>query len=150
MHANTIETLLAKHIHAYAPATPAEELLVFRITQKTWLLHRLETWERVIADSRIAKVRKKHPSAAAPACLALSLLEANETEETRFHHRTADERKHHESALDSLEAKLSASQQRREARSLHAARRDWPTIRVQSTMRDRGASAHAPTRPAAT
>ena len=108
------EALLNRHIHAYAPATPAEELLVFRIAQKAWLLRRLETWERVIADSRVAKVRQRHPSAAAPACLALGLLEAGETEETRFHQRTASLRKEHEAAQDRLESKLSAAQQRRE------------------------------------
>ncbi|MCC7342481.1 MAG: hypothetical protein IT170_15475, partial [Bryobacterales bacterium] len=59
------ERLLSNHIHAYAPATPAEELLVFRITQKAWLLRRVETWERVIADSRVTKVREQHPNAAA-------------------------------------------------------------------------------------
>ena len=108
------EALHARHIHVYAPATPAEEMLVFRIAQKAWLLRRLETWERVITDSRIAKVRQQHPSAAAPACLALGLLEAGETEETRFHQRTASLRKEHEAAQDRLESKLSAAQQRRE------------------------------------
>ena len=110
------EALLARHLHAHAPATPAEELLVFRIAQKAWLLRRLETWERVIADSRIAKVRQQHANAAAPACIALGLLEARETEETRFHQRAAALRKEHEAAQDRLESKLSAAQQRREAR----------------------------------
>ena len=138
------EALLARHIHALAPATPAEELLVFRIAQKAWLLRRLETWECVIADSRIAKVRQQHPSAAAPACLALGFLEAGETEETRFHQRIATLRKEHESTQDRLESKLSAAQQRREARSLHAALRNLPTVRVQTAMRGCGTSTHPP------
>ena len=117
------EALLARHIHALAPATPAEELLVFRIAQKAWLLRRLETWECVIADSRIAKVRQQHPSAAAPACLALGFLEAGETEETRFHQRIATLRKEHESTQDRLESKLSAAQHRREARERREAQR---------------------------
>ncbi|MCC6265510.1 MAG: hypothetical protein IT169_18200 [Bryobacterales bacterium] len=100
------ETLLANHIYAHAPATPAEELLVFRITQKAWLLRRLETWERVIADSRVAQIRQQHANAAAPACLALSLLEAKETSQTRFYERTAKLRQQHEAALDRLTAKL--------------------------------------------
>ncbi|MCC7339637.1 MAG: hypothetical protein IT170_01010, partial [Bryobacterales bacterium] len=58
------EALLNNHIRAYQPATPAEELLVFRITQKSWLLRRLETWERVIADSQVARIRQKHPNTA--------------------------------------------------------------------------------------
>src|SRR5690606_19453284 len=44
----TFEKLLANHIGTYEPATAPEELLVFRITQKSWLLRRVETWERVI------------------------------------------------------------------------------------------------------
>ena len=68
-------------------------LLVFRITQKSWLLRRVETWERVIADSRVAKIREKHPNAAAPACIAMSLLEVKESNQTRFYERTAKLRK---------------------------------------------------------
>ncbi|MCC7341391.1 MAG: hypothetical protein IT170_09920 [Bryobacterales bacterium] len=112
------ETLLANHIHAHAPATPAEELLVFRVTQKAWLLRRLETWERVIADSRVTKVREQHPNAAAPACIALSLLEAKETSQTRFYQRTAKLREQHEAALDRLTSRLETLQLRRETNRL--------------------------------
>jgi hypothetical protein len=87
------EKLLTNHIHAHQPATAPEELLVFRITQKSWLLRRIETWERVIADSRVAKIREKHPNAAAPACIAMSLLEVKESNQTRFYERTAKLRK---------------------------------------------------------
>ncbi|MCL4782292.1 MAG: hypothetical protein KJZ70_04585, partial [Bryobacterales bacterium] len=51
----------------------------------------------------------------APACIALSLLEAKETASTRFHHRTARLRQEHEAALDRLESKLFRHQQRRES-----------------------------------
>src|SRR5690606_33110273 len=108
------EKLLANHISTYQPATAPEELLVFRITQKSWLLRRVETWERVIADSRVAKIREKHPNAAAPACIAMSLLEVKESNQTRFYERTAKLRKEHEDALDRLTAKLETIQSRRE------------------------------------
>ncbi len=124
------EKLLANHIVAYAPATAPEELLVFRITQKSWLLRRVETWERVIADSRVAKIREEHPNAAAPACIALSLLEVKESNQTRFYERTAKLRKEHEDALDRLESKLFAAQQRREARSSQDELRPRPSIDV--------------------
>ncbi|MCC7341956.1 MAG: hypothetical protein IT170_12815, partial [Bryobacterales bacterium] len=120
------ETLLNYHIRAYQPATPAEELLVFRITQKSWLLSRLETWERVIADSQVAHVRQKHPNTAAPAAIALSLLEAKETAQTRFQDRIASLRQEHEAALDHLTAKLEAQQLRREAAHLRAQRKNPP------------------------
>src|SRR5690606_40859519 len=110
------ERLLANHIHTYQPATAPEELLVFRITQKSWLLRRVETWERVIADSRVAKIREKHPNAAAPACIAMSLLEVKESNQTRFYERTAKLRKEHEDALDRLTARLDSLQARRQAR----------------------------------
>ena len=122
------ERLLANHIHAYAPANAPEELLVFRITQKSWLLRRVETWERVIADSRVAKIREKHPNAAAPACIAMSLLEVKESNQTRFYERTAKLRKQHEDALDRLESKLFAAQQRREVRSSQDEWRRRPSI----------------------
>ncbi len=121
------EALLNNHIRAYQPATAAEELLVFRITQKSWLLRRLETWERVIADSQVAAVRRKHANATASnatasACLALSFLEAKDTSQTRFHERTAKLRQEHEAALDRLTAKLETQQLRREAAHLRAQR----------------------------
>ncbi len=122
------EKLLANHIRTHQPATAPEELLVFRITQKAWLLRRVETWERVIADSRVAKIREKHPNAAAPACIAMSLLEVKESNQTRFYERTAKLRKEHEDALDRLESKLLTIQQRREAKCLRAELRSLPTV----------------------
>ncbi|MCL4783716.1 MAG: hypothetical protein KJZ70_11840, partial [Bryobacterales bacterium] len=127
------EALLASHIRTYAPATPAEELLVFRITQKAWLLRRLETWERVIADSHVTRVRERHPNTPAPACIALSLLEAKETASTRFHHRTARLRQEHEAALDRLESKLFRHQQRREARETQTDLRYRPSVQTPVT-----------------
>src|SRR5690606_20321925 len=73
------------------------------------------TWERVITDSRVAKIREKHPNAAAPACIALGLLEVKESSQTRFYERTAKLRKEHEDSLDRLTARLDALQLRREA-----------------------------------
>ncbi|MCC7343122.1 MAG: hypothetical protein IT170_18710 [Bryobacterales bacterium] len=119
------EALLNNHIRTYQPATPAEELLVFRITQKSWLLRRIETWERVIADSQVARIRQKHPNTAAPACLALSLLEAKETAQTRFHERTSKLRHEHEDALDHLTARLGALQLRRETNARREERRPF-------------------------
>ncbi len=116
------EKLLANHLGTYQPATPPEELLVFRITQKSWLLRRVETWERVIADSRVAKIREKHPNAAAPACIAMSLLEVKESNQTRFYERTAKLRKEHEDALDRLTARLDNLQARRQSNDLRAQR----------------------------
>ncbi|MCZ2153068.1 MAG: hypothetical protein LC114_04065 [Bryobacterales bacterium] len=133
------ERLLASHVRAYAPATAPEELLVFRITQKSWLLRRVEAWERVIADSQVDQIRKEHPGAAAPACIALSLLEAGESSHTRFYERTARLRKEHEDALGRLEAKLSAMQQARavretrEARAAEQARRP-PSVRCGAAV----------------
>jgi hypothetical protein len=114
------EKLLANHIGTYEPANAPEELLVFRITQKSWLLRRIETWERVIADSRVAKIRQEHPNAAAPACIAMSLLEVKESNQTRFYARTAKLRKEYEDALDRLESNLFTRQTRREDRILRA------------------------------
>src|SRR5690606_8296263 len=108
------ESFLQNHIRTYAPATAPEELLVFRITQKAWLLRRIETWERVITDSRVAKIREKHPNAAASACIALCLLEVKESNQSRFYERTAKLRKEHEDALDRLTARLDTLQHRRE------------------------------------
>ncbi len=116
------EKLLANHIGTYEPANAPEELLVFRITQKSWLLRRIETWERVIADSRVAKIREKHPNAAAPACIAMSLLEVKESNQTRFYERTAKLRKEHEDALDRLTARLDTLQARRQSNDLRAQR----------------------------
>jgi hypothetical protein len=110
------ERLLKHQLRAYAPATPQEELLTFRITQKSWILRRLDTLDRVIADSAVTKVRDKHPNAAPAACIAMTYLTRGDTEETRFHERIAAQRKNHEAALDRLEAKLQTLQQRREAR----------------------------------
>lgn len=109
------ERLLENHLNAYQPATPMEERLVFRLAQKACRIHRVETWERVIADSAVAKVRQQYPNAAAPAAIALGLHEAGETPSTRFHERAAKQRQEHESAQDRLESKLLALQQRREA-----------------------------------
>ena len=116
------EKLLANHIGAYQFANAPEELLVFRITQKSWLLRRVETWERVIADSRVAKIREKHPNAAAPACIAMSLLEVKESNQTRFYTRTAKLRKEHEDALDRLTAHLDTLQARRQSNDLRTQR----------------------------
>ena len=122
--------------------------------------HAYEKWRNRHDEfpAAVAAARESHrrdiacgfPNAAAPACIALGLLEASETEETRFHQRTAALRKEHEAAQDRLEARLSTVQQRREARSFHAALRILPTVRVQPTMRGRGMSAHPPTTAAAT
>ncbi|MDZ7639824.1 MAG: hypothetical protein U5J83_16505 [Bryobacterales bacterium] len=109
------ERLLDHHLRAYQPATPPEELLVFRIAQKAWLLRRVETWERVIADSSVAKVRAKNPNAAAPACIALALFERKQTAPIRFYDRTAKLRKEHEEAHERLESKLHTIQHRRKA-----------------------------------
>jgi hypothetical protein len=110
------ERLLKHQLRAYGPATPQEELLTFRITQKSWILRRLDTLDRVIADSAVTKVRDKHPNAAPAACIAMTYLTRGDTEETRFHERIAQQRKDHEAALDRLEAKLQTLQHRREAR----------------------------------
>ncbi|MDZ7639065.1 MAG: hypothetical protein U5J83_12595 [Bryobacterales bacterium] len=112
------ERLLDNHIRAYQPATPPEELLVFRIAQKAWVLRRLETWERVIADSSVAKVRAKNPNAAAPACIAMALLERKDTAQTLFYERTAKLRKEYEDALDRLTAKLQILEDRRHRKHL--------------------------------
>ncbi len=130
------ERLLASHIRAYAPAAAPEELLVFRIAQKSWLLRRVEAWERVIADSQVVKIREEHPSAAAPACIALSLLEASESSHTRFYERAAKLRKEHEDALGRLESKLFTMQQAREAHEAHAAREAQrpPSVRCGSAV----------------
>jgi septal ring factor EnvC (AmiA/AmiB activator) len=110
---------------AYAPATPQEELLTFRITQKSWILRRLDTFERVIADSAVTKVREQHPNAAPAACIAMTFLTRNDTEETSFYNRIAQQRKDHEATLDRLESKLQTLQHRREARAdRHQARDD--------------------------
>jgi hypothetical protein len=61
----------------------------------------------------------QHPNAAAPACIAMTMLEAKETEETRFHHRLATLRKEHEQAQDRLESRLDTLQSRRQAREEH-------------------------------
>jgi hypothetical protein len=111
------ERLLKHQLRAYAPATPQEELLTFRITQKSWILRRLDTLDRVIADSAVTKIREKHPNAAPAACIAMTYLTRGDTEETRFHERIAQQRKDHEAALDRLEAKLQTLQHRREARA---------------------------------
>jgi hypothetical protein len=113
------ERLLKHHMGAYAPATPQEELLTLRITQKSWILRRLDTFERVIADSAVTKVRENHPNAAPAACIAMTFLTRNDTEETSFYNRIAQQRKDHEAALDRLEAKLQTLQQRREACADH-------------------------------
>jgi hypothetical protein len=110
------ERLLKHQLRAYAPGTPQEELLTFRITQKSWILRRLDTFERVIADSAVTKVRATHPNAAPAACIAMTFLTRNDTEETSFYTRIANQRRDHEAALDRLEAKLQTLQQRREAR----------------------------------
>jgi hypothetical protein len=119
------ERLLKHHMGAYAPATPQEELLTFRITQKSWILRRLDTFDRVIADSAVTKVREQHPNAAPAACIAMTFLTRNDTEETSFYARIANQRKDHEAALDRLETKLQTLQTRREARQdRHHARED--------------------------
>jgi ferric-dicitrate binding protein FerR (iron transport regulator) len=46
----------------------------------------------------------------------MTYLTRNDTEETRFFERIAQQRKDHEAALDRLESKLQTLQQRREAR----------------------------------
>jgi hypothetical protein len=110
------ETLLKHHMGAYAPATPQEELLTFRITQKSWILRRLDTFDRVISDSAVTKIRENHPNAAPAACIAMTFLTRNDTEETSFYARIAQQRKDQEAALDRLEAKLQTLQTRREER----------------------------------
>jgi hypothetical protein len=132
------ERLLKHQLRAYAPATPQEELLTFRITQKSWILRRLDTLDRVIADSAVTKVQAQYrgqrsdPANASPgpgsrtpdpafvpapaACIAMTYLTRGDTEETRFFERIAAQRKDHEAALDRLEAKLQTLQHRREAR----------------------------------
>jgi hypothetical protein len=110
------ERLLRNQLRAYAPATPQEELLAFRITQKSWVLRRLDTFDRVIADSAVTKVRDKHPNAAPAACIAMTYLTRGDTEETRFHERIAKLRREHEAMHDRLESKLHTLQERRIAR----------------------------------
>jgi hypothetical protein len=46
----------------------------------------------------------------------MTFLTRNDTEETSFYNRIAQQRKDHEAALDRLEAKLQTLQQRREAK----------------------------------
>jgi hypothetical protein len=110
------ERLLRNQMRAYAPATPQEELLAFCITQKSWVLRRLDTFDRVIADSAVTKVRDKHPNAAPAACIAMTYLTRGDTEETRFHERIAKLRREHEAMHDRLESKLHTLQERRIAR----------------------------------
>jgi hypothetical protein len=110
------ERLLRNQLRAYAPATPQEELLAFRVTQKSWVLRRLDTFDRVIADSAVTKVRDKHPNAAPAACIAMTYLTRGDTEETRFHERIAKLRREHEAMHDRLESKLHTMQERRIAR----------------------------------
>jgi hypothetical protein len=110
------ERLLRNQMRAYAPATPQEELLAFRVTQKAWVLRRLDTFDRVIADSAVTKVRDKHPNAAPAACIAMTYLTRGDTEETRFHERIAKLRREHEAMHDRLESKLHTLQERRIAR----------------------------------
>jgi hypothetical protein len=112
----SFERLLANQVRAYAPATPQEELLTFRLTQKAWVLRRLDTWERAVSDSAVTRVRGQHPSAAPAACIATMFLEARETDETRFFERTAKLRREHEAMYDRLESKLLTLQARRLAR----------------------------------
>jgi hypothetical protein len=110
------ERLLRNQLRAYAPATPQEEILTLRITQKSWILRRLDTFDRVIADSAVTKVREQHPNAAPAACIAMTFLTRNDTEETRFHDRIAKLRREHEAMHDRLESKLHTLQERRIAR----------------------------------
>jgi hypothetical protein len=110
------ERLLRNQLRAYAPATPQEEILTLRITQKSWILRRLDTFDRVVADSAVTKVREKHPNAAPAACVAMMFLTRNDTEETRFHDRIAKLRREHEAMHDRLESKLHTLQERRLAR----------------------------------
>jgi hypothetical protein len=119
------ERLLRNQLRAYAPATPQEEILTLRITQKSWILRRLDTFDRVIADSAVTKVREKHPNAAPAACIAMTFLTRNDTEETSFYNRIAQQRADQEAALDRLESKLQTLQDRREAKQdRHEARED--------------------------
>jgi hypothetical protein len=110
------ERLLRNQLRAYAPATPQEEIVTLRITQKSWILRRLDTFDRVVADSAVTKVREKHPNAAPAACVAMMFLTRNDTEETRFHDRIAKLRREHEAMHDRLESKLHTLQERRLAR----------------------------------
>jgi hypothetical protein len=127
------ESLLKHHTRAYAPATPQEELLTFRITQKSWILRRLDTLERVVADSAVARVRMQHPNAAPAGCIATLFLARSDTDETRFYERLAKQRHEHEATLDRLEAKLQTLQQRRESH----ANRDAPVHRATVSTRRR-------------
>ena len=124
------ERLLKHQLRAYAPATPQEELLTFRITQKSWILRRLDTFDRVIADSAVTKIREKHPNAAPAACIAMTYLTRNDTEETRFHDRIAQQRKDQEAALDRLEAKLQTLQHRRQSREDRKATTHRPAVSI--------------------
>lgn len=108
--------LLEQHLRAYAPANPHEELLTFRITQKTWLLRRLDKLHRILADSAVTRVQAQHPNAAPAACIATLLLTTKETAETQFALRTAAQRQQHEAALHRLESQLETLQHRRQSR----------------------------------
>jgi hypothetical protein len=108
--------LLEQHLRAYAPANPHEELLTFRITQKTWLLRRLDKLDRILADSAVTRVQAQHPNAAPAACIATVLLTTKETAETQFALRTAAQRQQHEAALHRLESRLETLQHRRQDR----------------------------------
>jgi hypothetical protein len=156
----TFERLLKHRFRAYAPATPQEELLTFRITQKSWILRRLDTLDRVIADSAVTKVQAQYrgqrsdPANSSPgpgsrtpdpafvpapaACIAMTYLTRGDTEETRFFERIAQQRKDQEAALDRLEAKLQTLQHHREARQdrreAHEDRRTSAAPRRQTSI----------------
>jgi uncharacterized protein YceH (UPF0502 family) len=114
--------LLEQHLRAYAPANPHEELLTFRITQKAWLLRRLDKLDRILADSAVTRVQAQHPNAAPAACIATLLLTTKETAETQFALRTATQRQQHEAALHRLESQLQTLQHRRQDRQDRHAR----------------------------
>jgi hypothetical protein len=116
--------LLEQHLRAYAPANPHEELLTFRITQKAWLLRRLDKLDRILADSAVTRVQAQHPNAAPAACIATLLLTTKETAETQFALRTAAQRQQHEAALYRLESQLETLQRRRQDRQARQARQD--------------------------
>ena len=108
--------LFQQMVAGYQPATTAEELTVFRITQKHWILRRIETWERAVADASVSQVQTRHPAATPAGALALQFLQHNDTQQSLFFHRMSRLRIEHEKTLDRLTSHLEIKQHRRKQR----------------------------------
>src|SRR5690606_18156812 len=118
------------------PATTAEELTVFRITQKHWILRRIETWERAVADASVSQVQTRHPAATPAGALALQFLQHNDTQQSLFFHRMSRLRIEHETALDRHPSHLEIKHHRRKQRDLHrdSIRREYLQLPNEATL----------------